>query len=328
MQETMDRAWLAKAVELARELWKAYLIEPSEDSVQFIVDTMDPQLLSLIGTGKHEFYADLASFFTGLERDQEEAQDVVFEILDEYYEPRPIGVDSCLVFGTLWVRERPDQPKPLLVEMDTRFTLVFRRDGDRLLLTHLHHSTPNIDQRREEYYPKTATEQANAALEHSKAMERRAELDSMTELLNHAAFEKHVATALIEGGEGNAFFMIDLDDFKTVNDTLGHPEGDRVIAEFADVLQQAFPRDALIGRMGGDEFAVFSTCPLSVADAEDKARQLIEAWGAHSAAREVELGCSVGIVRVVRGRTFFDIYRAADQALYASKGKGKARFSW
>ena len=201
MQDAMDRAWLAEAVDMARKLWRAYLIEPSEESVQFIVDAMDSQLLSLIGTGKHEFYADLASFFAGLERDQQEAQDVVFEILDEYYEPRPIGVDSCLVFGTLWVRERPDQPKPLLVEMDTRFTLVFRRDGDRLLLTHLHHSTPNIDQRREEYYPKTATEQANAALEHSKAMERRAELDSMTELLNHAAFEKHVATALIEGGE-------------------------------------------------------------------------------------------------------------------------------
>ena len=328
MQQSMDRAWLTDAVDIARKLWRAYLIEPSEESVQFIVDFMDPHLLSLIGTGKHEFYVDLESFFEGLERDQQEAQDVVFEILDEYYESRPIGSDSCLVFGTLWVRERPDRPKPLLVEMDTRFTLVFRRDGDRLRLTHLHHSTPNIDQRREEYYPKTATEQANAALEHSKAMERRAELDSMTELLNHAAFEKHVAAALVEGGEDSAFFMIDLDNFKTVNDTLGHPEGDRVIQEFADVLERAFPRDALIGRLGGDEFAVYTTCPLSVEDAEAKAGELIDAWGTHSAMRDVDLGCSVGIVRVVRGLTFFDIYRAADRALYASKDKGKACFSW
>ena len=328
MRETMDRAWLAEAVELARELAHAYLIEPSEENVQFIAGAMDPQLLSLIGTGKHEFYADIASFFEGLERDQQEAQGVVFEILDEYYEPRPIGCDSCLVIGTLWVRERPDRPKPLLVEMDTRFTIVFRREGGRWLLTHLHHSTPNLDQRRDEYYPKTATEQANAALEYSKALERRAELDSMTELLNHAAFEKHVAAALIEGAEDNTFFMIDLDNFKTVNDTLGHPEGDRVIDEFADVLEQVFPRDALVGRMGGDEFAVFSTNPLSADDAEAKARELIETWCDRSAQRAVELGCSVGIVRVVRGRTFFDLYRAADQALYASKGNGKACFSW
>lgn len=328
MGRAMDQVLLQEAVDLARKLWHAYIIEPSDESVQFIVDTMDPQNLSLIGTGKHELYVNLEAFFAGLERDQEEAQDITFEILDEYYEPRAIGEDTCIVFGTLWARERPDRPKPLLVEMDTRFTLVFRREGDRWLLVHLHHSTPNVDQRREEYYPKTATEQANAALEYSKAMERRAELDSMTELLNHAAFEKYVAAALVEGGEGSAFFMIDLDNFKTVNDALGHPEGDRVIQEFADVLLRVFPRDALVGRMGGDEFAVFSTCPLSVEEAQCKACELIEAWGSHSASRAVELGCSVGIVRVVRGETFFDLYRAADCALYASKDNGKGCYSW
>ena len=122
--------------------------------------------------------------------------------------------------------------------------------------------------------------------------------------------------------------LIDLDNFKTVNDTLGHPEGDRVIQEFADVLLRVFPRDALVGRMGGDEFAVFSTCPLSVEEAQCKACELIEAWGSHSASRAVELGCSVGIVRVVRGETFFDLYRAADCALYASKDNGKGCYSW
>ena len=80
--------------------------------------------------------------------------------------------------------------------------------------------------------------------------------------------------------------------------------------------------------MGGDEFAVFSTCPLSVEEAQGKACELIEAWGSHSASRAVELGCSVGIVRVVRGETFFDLYRAADCALYASKDNGKGCYSW
>ena len=107
-------------------------------------------------------------------------------------------------------------------------------------------------------------------------MERRAELDSMTELLNHAAFEKYVAAALVEGGEGSAFFMIDLDDFKQVNDTLGHPEGDRIIMEFADVLRDVFAGDALVGRMGGDEFGAFVEGPLSAGEAELKARELIE----------------------------------------------------
>lgn len=83
MGRAMDQVLLQEAVDLARKLWHAYIIEPSDESVQFIVDTMDPQNLSLIGTGKHELYVNLEAFFAGLERDQEEAQDITFEILDE-----------------------------------------------------------------------------------------------------------------------------------------------------------------------------------------------------------------------------------------------------
>lgn len=328
MDQAMDRTWLDQAAETARALWRAYVIEPTDEGAQFILDALDPCGLSIIGTGKHEFYTSLESFLAGLELDQQEAQNVTFEILDEYYEPQAIGVDTCIVFGTLWVREKPVEAKPLLVEMDTRFTMVLRRDGDRWLMAHLHHSTPNMDQRREEYYPKTATEQANAALEYSREMERRAQLDSMTELLNHAAFEKQVCAALDRGCAGGAFFMIDLDNFKLVNDTLGHPEGDRVIVEFADLLEQVFPCDALVARMGGDEFAVLTELPLSVGEVEGKARQLVDRWRACSEGRPVQLGCSVGLATVGADATFYDLYRAADEALYVSKRKGKGRFSW
>lgn len=70
MGRAMDQVLLQEAVDLARKLWHAYIIEPSDESVQFIVDTMDPQNLSLIGTGKHELYVNLEAFFAGLERDQ------------------------------------------------------------------------------------------------------------------------------------------------------------------------------------------------------------------------------------------------------------------
>ena len=159
MDETMERAWLDEAVELTKALWHAYLLEPTEEGVHFIFDSLFQSDFSLIGTGKHEMYPSLPAFMAGLERDQEEAQDITFEILDDYYEARPLDERCCIVFGTLWVREKPSKPKPLLVEMDTRFSMVFRREGDRWLLAHLHHSTPNVDQRRDEYYPKTVTEQ-------------------------------------------------------------------------------------------------------------------------------------------------------------------------
>ena len=327
MGETMERVWLDEAIELAKALWRAYVLKPTEEGGRFIFDSLFQSDFSLIGTGKHEMYPNLPAFMGGLGRDQEEAEGITFEILDDYYEARPLGEGCCLVFGTLWVRERPSEPKSLLVEMDTRFSMVFRREGDRWLLAHLHHSTPNVDQHRDEYYPKTVTEQANAALAYSKALERRAELDPMTGLFNHVAFEGHVCEALARGASGGTFFMIDLDDFKLVNDTLGHPEGDRVIVEFADVLSDVFAWDAYVGRMGGDEFAAFVECPLSAAQAEAKARTLVERWTACSDGR-VRLGCSVGLASVARDQTFFDLYHAADKALYASKRNGKGRFSW
>ena len=328
MRETMDHPSLDEAVELAQRLWHAYLIEPTEEGARFILESLLQENFSLVGTGKHEMYVDLGSFLAGLERDQQEAQGIAFEILDDYYEARPMGKDACLVFGTLWVRERAREPKPLLVEMDTRFSMLFRCVAGRWLLAHLHHSTPNIDQHREEYYPKTVTEQANAALAYTKTLERRAELDSVTGLYNRVAFEKHVSEALLRGNVAGAFFMIDLDDFKQVNDTLGHPEGDRVIVEFADTLSAVFARESVIGRMGGDEFAVFIERSLSVEEAQRKAHELIDQWSARSSARAVELSCSVGLASVERGRGFFDLYRAADEALYASKRDGKGCVGW
>ena len=328
VRSAMDSVLLDEAVELTRRLWRAYLLAPSEEGGQFILRSLCKENFSLIGTGKHEVYLDLDTFLVGFERDQEEAQGITFEVLDEYCEARPLGEDACLVLGTLWVRERADEPKPLLAEMDTRFSLIFRYEDGRWLLVHLHHSTPNVDQRREEYYPKTVTEQANAALAYSKSLERRAELDSMTELLNRIAFENHVSDMLASGDGGSVFFMIDLDDFKQVNDTLGHPEGDRIIVEFADVLRDEFARDALVGRMGGDEFAAFAEGPLTTDQAERKARELIERWSACSSRRAVGLGCSIGLVLVDRDQSFFELYRMADEALYASKRNGKGRFSW
>ena len=328
MRDALKNPILDEAVELARGLWHAYLIEPTEEGGRFIFESLHQENFSLIGTGKHELYANLSAFVAGLERDQQEAQNITFEILDDYYEARLIGGDVCLVFGTLWVRERAHEPKPLLVEMDTRFSMLLKRVDDRWMLAHLHHSTPNADQHCDEYYPKTVTEQVNAALAYTKTLERRAELDSVTSLLNRGAFEKHVSAAMARSDVGGVFFMIDLDDFKQVNDTLGHPEGDRVIVEFADVLGKVFACDALIGRMGGDEFAVFAECPFSAGEAEAKARELIDQWSARSSVHSVKLGCSIGLAIAKRGQGFFDLYRAADKALYATKRNGKGCTGW
>ena len=123
-------------------------------------------------------------------------------------------------------------------------------------------------------------------------------------------------------------FMIDLDNFKSVNDTLGHLAGDRVIMDFADELRSVFLRDAVIGRMGGDEFAVLVGDRASVEEAEAKAGKLIEQWAERGSDKPIAFSCSVGMARVAGTRDFPVLYRAADEALYTSKRNGKGRCAW
>lgn len=323
-----EQAFKDKAIELARNLWRSYLIDQSEVGDAYIANSLDMEALSVIGTGRHEFCSTAEQFFENLGNDRSEAEDVAFEILDEYYEARIIDAEVCLVFGTLWVRERPKEPKLLLVEMDTRFSILIHRMDGELKVVHLHHSTPNADQRLNEFYPKTATERANAALEYSKELERRADLDSMTGLLNRMAFERTVEERLVRGVPDAVLFMIDLDNFKSVNDTLGHLAGDRVIMDFADELRSVFLRDAVIGRMGGDEFAVLVGDRASVEEAEAKAGKLIEQWAERGSDKPIAFSCSVGMARVAGTRDFPVLYRAADEALYTSKRNGKGRCAW
>ena len=78
---------------------------------------------------------------------------------------------------------------------------------------------------------------------------RLSEKDLMTGLYNRGSFEYYVKKRL-ESGEGGTFYMIDLDDFKAVNDTYGHVAGDRVIMDMADILRRIFAKEAVIGRLG------------------------------------------------------------------------------
>ena len=87
----------------------------------------------------------------------------------------------------------------------------------------------------------------------------KARCDALTELLNHQAFTSDVELELERGrryGHGAELVFFDLDGFKEINDTLGHPEGDRVLCRVADLLREEVRSSDRVGRMGGDEFAV------------------------------------------------------------------------
>lgn len=116
---------------------------------------------------------------------------------------------------------------------------------------------PYLDQSENEYYPRTITEKANQALEYSQYLEKIVELDALTELYNRIAIENKIDEFLQTHHENYAFYMLDIDNFKHINDTYGHPLGDIILLEISEILKKIFSKIAYIGRVGGDEFVVF-----------------------------------------------------------------------
>ena len=116
--------------------------------------------------------------------------------------------------------------------------------------------------------------------------------------------------------------MVDLDYFKEINDAFGHPEGDRALKTAARELREAFPRDSLIGRMGGDEFAVLVCADVSAAELEVVLRHFLErvrrtVWeGRH-------LTCSIGVLPFRGPQAPAELYLGADRLLYEAKERGR-----
>ena len=154
-----------------------------------------------------------------------------------------------------------------------------------------------------------------------------AERDGMTGLLNKTAMQLYSAAHLSKSdfNDCHALFMIDTDNFKSVNDTLGHGTGDDTIKFVAENIRNVFRDTDLVGRMGGDEFMVLmSHTTLDIA--RDRARRLNDRIRSdvESGGESVHISCSIGIAFFAKdGEDYDSLFRAADSALYEAKESGK-----
>ncbi|OJF13793.1 diguanylate cyclase [Couchioplanes caeruleus subsp. caeruleus] len=149
-------------------------------------------------------------------------------------------------------------------------------------------------------------------------LENLAMADDLTGLANRRRFEQALGTALAAGRIQVA--LLDLDDFKGVNDRLGHGVGDRLLTVVAHRLRAALPADVLVSRMGGDEFAVLMP-DMTDAEADKIVARLAEALGVPVTAGEHELlvGASIGVTCGDGTSDPYEVMRRADVAMYAAK---------
>lgn len=153
--------------------------------------------------------------------------------------------------------------------------------------------------------------------------------DALTGVLNRDGFENRAGDMLSDyvPQSYTALFMIDLDDFKQINDRLGHQVGDHVLQQVAGVLQSSFQHSGIVGRMGGDEFMALLTGDISHAAIEEQADILLNAMKlSMGGSKQIPVSVSIGVAYGRARTTFENLYRIADLALYAAKRAGKCRY--
>ena len=157
------------------------------------------------------------------------------------------------------------------------------------------------------------------------------ERDSLTGLLNHTRIKLQLDIALARSLRTNrpaAFAMIDIDKFKLVNDTYGHPVGDRVIVSLSRLLEQRLRKTDVIGRYGGEEFAVVfgDTGVKDARDVLDRIRASFSQIKFNHEGQEFSVTFSAGIAGFPEFRGE-DLCNAADKALYEAKRNGRNRIA-
>lgn len=157
-------------------------------------------------------------------------------------------------------------------------------------------------------------------------LEQLLQRDPLTGILNKRAFENCAVCAFQEGsGEKLALFMLDLDDFKTVNDRYGHPCGDYVLKETAERLAEFFSDAVCVGRVGGDEFAALIPGNDSAEELQARGEKFIRLFSeVNWQGESIRVSCSAGMILAGGGTlSYEEIYKKADEALYEAKRSGK-----
>ncbi len=160
-----------------------------------------------------------------------------------------------------------------------------------------------------------------------KQIEEKLKKDLLTDCYNKVATETAIKEIIAkESNNEYVFFIVDIDNFKSINDTLGHHFGDITLQDVSMNLQSCFRSDDIVGRIGGDEFVVFTKNISDKKTITERAEKIADILrNSYSAENKTHnISVSIGISKYPNdGKDFLTLYKAADKALYQSKRSGK-----
>lgn len=303
--------------ELTKELWRIYF-SGTEQEAQDAMQWMTPDCV-VIGTGGHEFYSSAAEFTHAVAGEIAERKNISFQFQDFWCKEKALGDDTRLVYGTIHIWWENEE-KNISINMDSRFSFLYHRTDGVWKIVFIHQSVPNREQKEGEYYPKSLIAQIKTAQMAAVKFAKLAETDGLTGLMNYSSFQRLWQE---RADQDSWLFIMDLDDFKQINDTYGHITGNRALQRFSHILRSVSRSGDLICRMGGDEFIVFCR-GMSDADAAARmAKQIFEQAEAERIDQGFPIRVSIGGTAVRKGERLDDAVERADQALYDVKRSSK-----
>lgn len=156
--------------------------------------------------------------------------------------------------------------------------------------------------------------------EELERLEEKAQRDSLTGVYNAETTRQLITRRLEESDGGGAFLIMDLDEFKSINDQNGHLTGDQALVAVSEILEETFRKNDIVGRLGGDEFIVFVSNVNERTVIDYKCRQILQAMAKlPSPLQELHLTVSIGAVMVDGKKDYNELYQLADKALYYVK---------
>lgn len=154
-------------------------------------------------------------------------------------------------------------------------------------------------------------------IQEQKKMQKMAETDPLTGIFNRSEFERRVTDAL-KTATPCILMLLDIDDFKIINDKHGHQYGDEVLCRLTQCLNRVFHSSDIIGRLGGDEFVIFMQYIAQREIAEKRIQELQNTLAG--------ISLSIGFVITNEEASFEELYNKADIALYQAKNRGKNQY--
>lgn len=155
-----------------------------------------------------------------------------------------------------------------------------------------------------------------------------AHIDALTKLYNRYGMETWITQRLKEkdADDQAAMLVLDVDNFKYVNDTFGHMLGDALLVDIADMIRTLFPDDFFCGRIGGDEYQIFAlniSKDIICAKAETLCKKIKEKYEKEHQDYNISISIGIAFSEENKGQDYAELYKMADLALYQAKEKGK-----